>query len=238
MSDTRTNAGLDNVSTFKKMFSWCETDQAFITLLSSGNLATTQSLVSILDGQSGAIDSDVLPILSQPSMFNAAQYVGTTLRDVIEGNKPGGPVADSSFHASVILGGQVKNDIPRIFLIYPEGNFIEVTDENPFFQVGEIKYGKPILLRAFDPKMDFSDGLKLMLLSFDSTIKANISVGLPIDFQIYEADSFHTGPNGRFHKDDPYLLEISNGWGRALKAAFDTMPNLSLSLAKDKIKEN
>ena len=97
MSDTRTNAGLDNVSTFKKMFSWCETDQAFITLLSSGNLATTQSLVSILDGQSGAIDSDVLPILSQSSMFNVAQYVGTTLRDVIEGNKHGGPVADRHF---------------------------------------------------------------------------------------------------------------------------------------------
>lgn len=232
MSDTRTNAGLDNVSTFKKMFSWCENDLAFITLLSAGNLATTQSLVSILDGQSGKKKKGVLPILSQTSMFDTAQLVGRTLKEVIESNKGTGQVADSSFHASVILGGQVKNDVPRIFLIYPEGNFIEVSSDNPFFQVGETKYGKPILLRAFDSQMNFSDGLKLMLLSFDSTIKANISVGPPIDFQIYLSDSFNFGPNGRFYKDDPYLSEISNGWSRALKVAFDSMPNLSINIEK------
>ena len=111
-------------------------------------------------------------------------------------------------------------------MVYAEGNFIEVTNDNPFFQIGETKYGKPILIRAFDPKMSFSDGIKLMLLSFDSTIEANLSVAPPLDFQIYEKDSFKLGANGRIEADDPYYRKISKGWSLALKAAFQSMPNL------------
>ena len=226
MSDTRTNAGVDNISTFKKMFTWAIDGQSVITILAAGNLATTQSLISILNGFG---DNQVAPgvdLLNQPSMFELAQLIGKKLRGIIQSNSDNGQTANSSFHTTLIMGGQIKGDEPRVFMIYPEGNFIEVSVDNPFFQIGETKYGKPILIRAFDPKMSFSDGLKLMLLSFDSTIEANVSVAPPLDFQIYEKDSFTLGANGRIEADDPYYRKISKGWSLALKSAFQSMPNL------------
>ncbi len=226
MSDTRTNAGVDNISTFKKMFTWAINGQSVITILAAGNLATTQSLISILNGFGDNQADPTTTLLNQPSMFELAQLVGRKLRSVIQSNSDGGQTADSSFHATLIMGGQIKGDEPRIFLIYAEGNFIEVSTDNPFFQIGETKYGKPILIRAFDPKMSFSDGLKLMLLSFDSTIEANLSVAPPLDFQIYEKDSFRLGANGRIEADDPYYRKISKGWSLALQSAFNSMPNL------------
>ncbi len=226
MSDTRTNAGVDNISTFKKMFTWAINGQSVITILAAGNLATTQSLISILNGFGDNQADPTTTLLNQPSMFELAQLVGRKLRGVIQSNSDGGQTADSSFHATLIMGGQIKGDEPRIFLIYAEGNFIEVSTDNPFFQIGETKYGKPILIRAFDPKMSFSDGLKLMLLSFDSTIEANLSVAPPLDFQIYEKDSFRLGANGRIEADDPYYRKISKGWSLALQSAFNSMPNL------------
>ena len=224
MSDTRTNAGVDNVSTFKKMHNWCIPGERSITLLTAGNLATTQALVSMLDERAKAPDDRNPSILEAPSMFQVARLVGEILREEIQSTAATGQKADSAFNSTVILGGQIKGSEPRLFLIYPEGNFIEASAETPFFQIGETKYGKPILVRVFDPSMSFEDATKLMLVSFDSTIKANLSVGLPLDLQVYENDRFELTRDQRIDADDAYFKLISDGWGDALKQAFLFLP--------------
>ena len=228
MSDTRTNSGVDNVSSYKKMFTWTKNNKASITILTAGNLATTQALVSELNGRNISDNSRALELFSQPTMFQASKFVGKKLKKIIDGNSNDGLRADSSFNATIILGGQIKGGEPRIFLIYPQGNFIEVSQDNPFFQIGETKYGKPILVRGYYYEMGFSDAVKLMLLSFDSTVKANLSVGFPLDLHIYKADSFKEGKIKRIEADNKYYSKISNGWSKALKSAFDSMPNFPI----------
>ena len=149
MSDTRTNAGVDNISKFKKMFSWNVPGDRTITLLTAGNLATTQAVVSLLEERSKAPEDRAPSILEAPTMFQVARIVSAALKEVIEGHARGGQQADSAFHATLILGGQIEGGQSRLFLIYPEGNFIEAGAETPFFQIGETKYGRPILVRAF-----------------------------------------------------------------------------------------
>jgi putative proteasome-type protease len=196
-----------------------------MVLLTAGNLATTQAVVSLLEERTKAHDERDPTILSVPSMFQAARLVAGTLRDVIETHASTGQRADSTFNATMILGGQIKGGPPRLFLIYPEGNFIEASGETPFFQIGETKYGRPILVRAYESGMRFADAMKLLLVSFDSTIKANLSVGLPLDMCIYEADSMRLPSIHRIEADDPYFRTISDGWGDALKRAFESLPN-------------
>ncbi|MBS4011303.1 MAG: proteasome-type protease [Roseovarius sp.] len=225
MSDTRTNAGLDNISTFRKLHTWQLPGERAMVLLTAGNLATTQAVVSLLEERTKAHDERDPTILSVPSMFQAARLVAGTLRDVIETHASTGQRADSTFNATMILGGQIKGGPPRLFLIYPEGNFIEASGETPFFQIGETKYGRPILVRAYESGMRFADAMKLLLVSFDSTIKANLSVGLPLDMCIYEADSMRLPSIHRIEADDPYFRTISDGWGDALKRAFESLPN-------------
>lgn len=225
MSDTRTNAGLDNISTFRKLHTWQLPGERAMVLLTAGNLATTQAVISLLEERTKAHDERDPTILSVPSMFQAARLVAGTLRDVIETHASTGQRADSTFNATMILGGQIKGGPPRLFLIYPEGNFIEASGETPFFQIGETKYGRPILVRAYESNMSFADAMKLLLVSFDSTIKANLSVGLPLDMCIYEADSMRLPPVHRIEADDPYFRTISDGWGDALKRAFESLPN-------------
>ncbi len=228
MSDTRTNAGVDNVSVFRKMYTWERPDERCITILSAGNLATTQSVMSVLEERTKAPGDRAPSILEAPTMFQAARQVGEQLREVIQENSMSGQEADSSFHATLILGGQIKGGEPTLFMIYPEGNFIEASYDTPFFQIGETKYGKPILVRAYDPEMSFAEAIKLLLVSFDSTIKANLSVGLPLDLRIYERDSFRRGYQQRIDADDPYYQTISRGWGEALKAAFYSLPSYTM----------
>ena len=230
MSDTRTNAGVDNISVFKKMFLWERPGERSITLMTAGNLATTQAVVSLLNERAKPAEERGRPsILEAPSMFQVAKLVGETLREVIaEQSGISGPQADSPFSATMILGGQVQGGEPRLFLIYPEGNFVEAAQDTPFFQIGETKYGKPILVRAYDPQMSFEDAVKLLMLSFDSTIKANLSVSLPLDLHLYQADSFTTGQVRRIERDDRFYDMISSGWGEALRAAFDGLPAYSL----------
>ncbi|EAQ24501.1 MULTISPECIES: proteasome-type protease [unclassified Roseovarius] len=225
MSDTRTNAGLDNISTFRKLHHWQMPGERAMVLLTAGNLATTQAVISLLEERTKAHDERDPTILSVPSMFQAARLIAGTLRDVIETHASTGQRADSSFNATMILGGQIKGGPPRLFLIYPEGNFIEASSETPFFQIGETKYGRPILVRAYEPSMSFADAMKLLLVSFDSTIKANLSVGLPLDMCIYEANSMKLPEVHRIELDDPYFRTISDGWGDALKRAFESLPN-------------
>mgnify|MGYP005987135823 CR=1 FL=1 len=224
MSDTRTNAGVDNFSTTKKMFTWNVPGDRTITIMTAGNLATTQALISLLEERSKTLSERNPTILEQPTMFEVARLVGSTLTEVIRGDVSGGQNGSTRFTASIILGGQIKGGSPTLFLIYPEGNFIEVTDDTPFFQIGEAKYGKPILVRAYDPDMSFEDAIKLLMVSFDSTIKANLSVGLPLDLQIYETDSFELDEQDRIEADNPYYQSISQGWGDALRTALNQLP--------------
>ncbi|MCF2872601.1 peptidase [Octadecabacter sp. G9-8] len=228
MSDTRTNAGVDNFSTTKKMFTWNVEGDRVITVMTAGNLATTQALISLLDERSKITSERNPTILELPTMFQIARLVGATLKEVIDDSNASGPEASTKFKASVIVGGQIKGGDPTLFMVYPEGNFIEVTDDNPFFQIGEAKYGKPILVRAYDPDMSFEDTIKLLLVSFDSTIKANLSVGLPLDLQVYETGSFQTGDKPRIELGDDYYEAVSSGWGDALRNALAQLPSYKL----------
>ena len=225
MSDTRTNAGVDNFSVTRKMFTWNVPGDRVITLMTAGNLATTQSLISLLDERSKITSERNPTILELPTMFQIARLVGATLKEVIQDSMGEGQEASSKFKASVIVGGQIKGGAPTLFMIYPEGNFIEITDDNPFFQIGEAKYGKPILVRAYEPEMSFEDTIKLLLVSFDSTIKANLSVGLPLDLQVYVKDSFEVSDKPRINVDDPYFNAVSSGWGEALRNALTQLPS-------------
>jgi putative proteasome-type protease len=225
MSDTRTNAGVDNISTFRKMYTWARPGERCIVLMASGNLATTQAVVSLLDERTKAVADRHPSLLETPSMFQTARLVGDTVKEVIFGAATEGQRAEGSFNASFILGGQIKGTDPRLFQIYPEGNFIESSVDTPFFQIGEHKYGKPILVRAYDPKMSFADAAKLLFVSFDSTLKSNLSVGMPFDLQFYDKDSLKVGVERRIERDDPYYRIISEGWSSALKSAFASLPS-------------
>ncbi|MEM8729021.1 MAG: proteasome-type protease [Pseudomonadota bacterium] len=226
MSDTRTNAGLDNIATARKMHTWEIPGDRVITLMTAGNLATTQSVVGLLDERTKAPEDRSPSILQSPSMFQIAREIGRTLKEVIQSNADSGAEA-AAFGATMILGGQIKGSEPRLFLIYPEGNFIEASADNPFFQIGETKYGKPILVRAYDQAASFENAIKLLLVSFDSTIKSNLSVGLPIDFVTYSGGSLRFGEQGRILDSDPYYQTVSNGWGEALKMAFAELPDFA-----------
>ena len=228
MSDTRTNAGVDNFSVTKKMFTWHVPGERMITLMTAGNLATTQAVISLLEERSKQPSDRSPTILEQPTMFQVARVVGATLMEVIENSVPEGQTATSQFKASVIVGGQIKGGMPTLFLIYPEGNFIEISEDNPFFQIGEAKYGKPILVRAYEADMSFEDTIKLLMVSFDSTIKANLSVGLPLDLQVYAKDSFEPTELPRITQDDEYYQLISQSWGEALRTALMHLPSYKL----------
>lgn len=229
MSDTRTNAGVDNVSATRKMRTWSVPGERSITLLSAGNLATTQAVTSLLDERSKAPEDRDPSILQAPTMFQVANLIGDTLREVIASHaSEDGQESSAAFNSTLIVGGQIKGMEPRLFLIYPEGNFIEAQDDAPFFQTGETKYGRPILVRVFDPAMSFDEAAKLLLVSYDSTAKANLSVGPPLDLQVYEADSLEAEPSLRIEADDPLLRSISTGWGDALNIAFKTLPDTNL----------
>ena len=230
MSDTRTNAGVDNISVFRKMFHWSTPQERCITIMTAGNLATTQAVVSLLNERSLPVHERGSPsILEAASMYQVAKLVGETLREVIRDQAEGeGQHAEAQFSATLIVGGQIKGGKPGLFLIYPEGNFIEAGDETPFFQIGETKYGKPIIVRAFAPEMTFEDAIKITMLSFDSTLKANLSVGLPLDLHVYAADSLQPGLQRRIAQGDPYFEMLSEGWGEALKNAVQSLPPYAL----------
>ncbi|MEM8825217.1 MAG: proteasome-type protease [Pseudomonadota bacterium] len=228
LSDTRTNAGVDNISTFRKMHAWEVTGERVMVLMTAGNLATTQATVSLLEERNLSAEERSPTLLNAPSMFQAARLIGETLRDVIANQKGEGQSASSTFDATLILGGQIQGSPPRLFLIYPEGNFIEAQEDTPFFQIGETKYGRPILVRAYDPEMTFDEAAKLLMVSFDSTIRANLSVGTPLDLLTYRTDSLQLGISRRIEDSDPDWRAISDGWSDALRQAFNSLPDVEL----------
>ncbi|MFA7603502.1 MAG: proteasome-type protease [Novosphingobium sp.] len=228
MSDTRTNSGVDNISTFRKMFHWSKPGERIIALMTAGNLATTQAVVSKLEERDKTPAERHNALLEAPTMFQVAAIVGRLLHQTIHQQEVDNAGAGAgTFTASMIVAGQIKGMGPRLFLIYPEGNFIEAQPDTPFFQIGETKYGRPIILRAYDPAMSFEDTVKLLMVSFDSSIKANLSVGLPLDLLVLERDSFQPLHERRIPGTDPYYGAISSYWGEALRRAFDSLPPYS-----------
>jgi len=227
MADTRTNAGIDDISSVKKITTWERPGERVITLMSAGNLATTQSVISLLDERSKAPKDRNPSILAAPSMFQVVTIIGETLREVVRTRAGEGPKASSPFSATLIVGGQIEGSEPRLFKIYPEGNFIEATDDAPFFQSGETKYGRPILVRGFDPAKSFEEAIRLLMVSFDSTIRANLAVAPPLDLVVHERGTFRIGAERRFEVDDPYFRTICNQWSHALRAAVDGLPKFS-----------
>ena len=229
MSDTRTNSGVDNISVFRKMHSWCVPGERMIAVMTSGNLATTQAVISKLEERSKTPGERANCLLSAPTMFQVATEVGNLLRDTILNQQcANGQEGEGRFTASIIVAGQIAGMEPRLFLIYPEGNFIEASLDTPFFQIGETKYGRPIILRGYDRTMTFEEAIKLLFVSFDSTLKANLSVGLPLDLLVLGRNEFAPSHERRITHDDPYYQAISSGWGQALKHAFDSLPDYAL----------
>ncbi len=221
-ADTRTNAGVDNVAQYRKLHSWNRPGDRVLVLLASGNLAVTQSVISTLNEQtSGEPGSESLYSVS--SMYRAARLVGEAVREVRRTDGPALEASQAGFTATFILGGQIGGEQPRLFQIYAEGNFIEATDDTSFLQIGEHKYGKPILDRVAQPKMRLGEAAKLVLLSFDSTLRSNLSVGMPLDLLIYERDSLEVKHEMRIHQDDEYFKGLSNAWSEALRGAFAGM---------------
>lgn len=227
-SDTRTNAGVDNIACFRKLHRWEKPGERVIVMLSAGNLAVTQSVVSMLnEAIAHPEEGQGQTLLEVSTMFQAARRVGEAVRDVRRIDGAALEAAKSAFSASFILGGQIKGEAPRLFNIYAEGNFIEATAETPYFQIGEHKYGKPILDRVTHAEMPLSEAAKLILLSFDSTLRSNLSVGMPLDLLLYKTDSLGGYLEQRIGEDDPYFRTISQGWSKALRQAFGAIPGLS-----------
>ncbi|MBX9898997.1 MAG: proteasome-type protease [Qipengyuania sp.] len=233
MSDTRTNSGVDNVSVFRKMYRWEVPGQRIVALMTAGNLATTQAVVSQLEERAKIPDERHNSLLEAPTMFQVASEVGKLLRaTVAERQEANGSRGQGRFTASIVVAGQIKGMEPRLFMIYPEGNFIEAGFDTPFFQIGETKYGRPIILRGYDRGMSMEDAVKLLMVSFDSTLKANLSVGLPLDLLVIGRAAFAASHERRIAHDDPYFQAISSSWGDALRSAFHSLPDYSFSNEK------
>lgn len=222
-SDSRTNAGVDHVATFRKMQPFERQGERLLVLLSAGNLATTQSVLSLLR-QRAAHDPESHNIYTVRSVYDAAVLVGETLKQVLQRDAGGPSQSSVDFGCSFILGGQIAGEEPRLFNIYPQGNFIESTPDTPYFQIGESKYGKPIIDRVIGYQTPLLEAAKCALISFDSTIKSNLSVGLPIDLLLYRRDQFQVALQQRIAEDDSYFQQIRRGWSDALRQAFAAMP--------------
>jgi putative proteasome-type protease len=222
-SDSRTNAGVDHVSTFCKMTVVETPGQGVIVMLNSGNLATTQQVISRI--KQHAIDAEK-PLSSHASMFTVAELVGRELRKTIHTTMNEAPEqSDVDFSATFLVGGQVKGEAPRLFMVYPQGNFIESTADTPFFQIGESKYGKPILDRVIQPSISMSQAIKCALVSFDSTIKSNLSVGLPIDVAMVKTDDLRVTKRHRIDAEDSYFRELRSSWSQGLRQVFGQLPD-------------
>ena len=224
LSDSRTNAGLDRISTFRKMMIYERPGDRFMALLTAGNLSVAQSVREIL--QTEAIDAgtaEPLTIWNAASMYDAARVLGSAVRRVQQQDGPSLAAAGVEFNATMIFGGQIGQEATRLFLVYSAGNFIEATRETCFFQAGESKYGKPILDRMLSPSTSLAEAAKCALVSMDSTIKSNLTVGLPLDLLVYENNRLSSDKHVCIDDRNPYFQSIRTGWGERLKQAFESI---------------
>jgi putative proteasome-type protease len=221
-SDSRTNAGVDQIGTFRKMTVYERPGERVIVLLSSGNLAVTQAVVSLMDHK---VKENLESLWSISSLYQAACLVGETLREVHKRDGPHLRQHNVDLSAGFILGGQISGEKHRLFSIYTEGNFIEATPDTPYFQNGELKYGKPILDRAITSSSTLSEAAKCVLVSFDSTMRSNLSVGMPVDLLCYEQNSLKVGFHRRFMEHDPYFDLIKRQWQEGLRRLLGELPD-------------
>lgn len=224
LSDTRTNAGIDNISKYRKMFTWAVPGDRIIVIMSAGNLAVTQAVISSLQESIDHPIDGIETIFTAPTMFRVAEVVGTQMRNCYnQHSQMLGTAADST----LILAGQRAGGPLRLFMVYSAGNFIECSEEHPFLQIGEHKYGKPILDRVIRPATRLNDGVTAALLSMDSTLRSNLSVGMPLDLAVIRKDSFEFEPLVRIEEDDETFRELSQGWSHALREAFVKMGGIT-----------
>jgi putative proteasome-type protease len=225
MADTLTNAGLDNVSTFRKLYVYTEPGERIMALAASGNLSLSQTARSMLiEGVENPQTGELETLLNAPSMFQAAQRVGRTVRNIQNAEGKALAAAEIDHEVAFLLGGQIKGGRLRLFMIYSAGNFIECTTDTPYLQIGEHKYGKPVLDRAISFDTDLYDALKIGLISMDSTMRSNIGVGLPIDILVARRDTCKAEVNYRIEPGEPYFQDLRERWSAALRAAHMAIP--------------
>jgi putative proteasome-type protease len=225
-SDSRTNAGVDNIATFCKMTVFERPADRVVVLLSSGNLAGTQAVISQLKQRGESQDVGRVNIWTARTMFDVATVVSDAVRAVEQRDGEHLATSAAPFNASFIIGGQIKGEPPRLFRTFAEGNFIEAGADTPFFQTGEAKYGKPIIDRVISQATNLSDAMKCVLVSFDSTMRSNLSVGMPIDLVCYERDALRVSIRHRFAPGDAYFTSLSKAWSEGVRSVFRSLPTV------------
>ncbi len=225
VADTRTNAGLDNISTFRKLHIFNRPGERIMAIASAGNLAISQSVISTLtEGFENPDTGETETLLNAPTMFQAARRIGRAIRTVhaLEGSA----LKDEhiNFDVTFLFGGQIKGARMQLFMAYPAGNFIECTTDTPYLQIGEHKYGKPVLDRAVSYDVDLYDALKVGLISMDSTMRSNLSVGMPIDILLVHTDVCDAELSYRIEEGEPYFHDLRTRWSAALRAAHQNIP--------------
>lgn len=225
LSDSRTNAGVDNISTFRKMIVYEKPGDRFMVLLSAGNLSISQSVREILQVEQlkETPTSEPLTIWNATSMFDACRVLGQAVRHVYDRDAESLKNSGVEFNVNLIFGGQIRGEGMRLFQVYSAGNFIEATSETPYFQIGEYKYGKPVLDRVLTPDTPLDEAAKCALVSMDSTMKSNLSVGPPLDLVVYEANRFETEKVVCIDMHNPYFRMLHGSWGQKLREVFDSL---------------
>jgi putative proteasome-type protease len=224
LSDTRTNAGVDNISTFSKMYTAVAPSERVFCLLAAGNLAITQSVWNRLR-EGVPLDGEVHTLFSVGSIFQAAQLVGAAVRAVFAADGPTLAAQGIAFDVSIMLGGQIAGGPHRLYLVYAAGNFIEATPDSCFLQIGEHKYGKPILDRVLTYGTSLRNGAKLALISMDSTLRSNLTVGMPLDLLVIRVDTQDVALQRRITESDPYFRDVREAWSGALREAYRALPS-------------
>ena len=225
IADTRTNAGLDDVSTFRKLHVYTEPGERIMALASSGNLSLSQTVRSMLtEGIENPETGEAETLTNAPTMFKAAQRIGNAIRTIQSRDGKALAAAAVDHDVAFLFGGQIKGGPLRLFMIYSAGNFIECTTDTPYLQIGEHKYGKPVLDRAISFDTDLYDALKIGLISMDSTMRSNLAVGLPIDLMLVRRNTYSTEVNYRIEPGEPYFQDLRERWSAALRAAHIAIP--------------
>ncbi len=225
IADTRTNAGLDNISTFRKLHVFRQPGERVMALASAGNLSISQSVVSMLnEGIENKETGEIETLMNAPTMFQAALRIGRLVRHIHDTEAAALAAADVKFDVAFLFGGQIKGGRLRLFNIYSAGNFIECTTDTPYLQIGEHKYGKPVLDRAVTFETELYDALKIGLISMDSTMRSNLGVGMPIDIMAARRDNWDADLNFRIEPGEPYFHDLRERWSAALRAAHMAIP--------------
>jgi putative proteasome-type protease len=225
IADTRTNAGLDNISTFRKLHVFKDPGKRIMAVAAAGNLSLSQTVVSLVtEGEANAVTGEIETLMNAPTMFQAAQRIGRAIRRIHDMEGQALEAADVKFDVAFLFGGQIKGEPLRLFMIYAAGNFIECTTDTPYLQIGEHKYGKPVLDRAITYGIDLYDALKIGLVSVDSTMRSNLSVGMPLDVLVVRRDACDAELSYRIEPGEPYFHDLRERWSAALRAAHNGIP--------------